>query len=203
MEEGYQCWQEWGLFYYGELPNYAVREPCVAHSRAYTALIRIPLLILRREIPMKLSQLPRHSHIKFVCQLKAYPLEMKTELKPTLNRGLSSYGDAQGKNFAFFLSLQHTPFSPAFLKFTSDIYLFNPKCQNPSSLTQGPHIVGAWPVFVFCLFFAFIPRTIDLRKQPPGRAPCKHNPTVHTPQASQSDVLLPFGNMSGQHRWRC
>lgn len=33
---------------------------------------------------MQLSQLPHHSHIEFVCQLKAYPLEMKTELKPTL-----------------------------------------------------------------------------------------------------------------------
>lgn len=77
--EGPGGWQEWELFYYEKLPNYAVRELCVAHSRAYTALIRISLLILRREIARQLSQLLRNSHIEFVCQLQAYPLESKTK----------------------------------------------------------------------------------------------------------------------------
>lgn len=175
----------------------------MAHSRAYTALIRIPLLILRREIAMKLSQLPRHSHIEFVCQRKAYPLEMKTELKPTLNRGLSSYGDAQGKNFAFFLSLQHTPFSPAFLKFTSDIYLFNPKCQNPSSLTQGPHIVGAWPVFVFCLSVLSYPVRLTFGNSLPEEPLVNTIPLCILPRQVSQVCSFPFGNMSGQHRWRC
>ena len=85
-----QFWQEWGLFYYEELPNYAIIKPHVAHSRASTALRRIPLLILRRERATRLSQLPHHSHIEFVCQLKAYPLEMKTELKPALKPKLSA-----------------------------------------------------------------------------------------------------------------
>lgn len=73
----------------------------MAHSGAYTALTRIPLLILRRETAMQLSQLPRHSHIEFVCQLKAYPLEMKTELKPALKLKLVKLQSYTGGGLGF------------------------------------------------------------------------------------------------------
>lgn len=110
----------------------------MAHSGAYTALIRIPLLILRREIARQLSLLPRHSHIEFVCQLKAYPLEMKTELKPTFQLRLVQRQIYKGKDFVFFLPFQNKFFSLPFLKFMSNIYLLNPKFQNPGSPTQDP-----------------------------------------------------------------
>lgn len=51
---------------------------------------------------MPLSQLPRHSHIEDVCQLKAHPLETKTEAKPTLPRQLvSRRPTGEGALFAF------------------------------------------------------------------------------------------------------
>lgn len=51
---------------------------------------------------MPLSELPRRSHIEYVCQLKAHPLEMKTEAKPTLQLQLvSRRPTGEGALFAF------------------------------------------------------------------------------------------------------
>lgn len=110
----------------------------MAHSGAYTALIRIPLLILR-EIAMQLSQLPRHSHIEYVCQLKAHPLERKTEAKPTLQLQLVSRRQTgEGLRLLSLLSKQISlsAISKMYIEYT---YIFaNPNCQISSSLTQGP-----------------------------------------------------------------
>lgn len=104
---------------------------------AYTALRRIPLLILKREAAMQLSQLPRHSHIEYVCQLTAYPLEMQTEPKPTRQLQLVSRGPA-GERLCFlsFLSKQVvlSAISKTYVK-----YIFaDPSCRVPRSRTQGP-----------------------------------------------------------------
>lgn len=103
----------------------------MAHSRAYTALIRIPLLILRREIAVQLSLLPHHSHIEFVCQLKAYPLEMKTELKPILKLRLVQLHKYIGEELCF-----HSPISKqSFLSTVFKIYIrrifVKPKMSEP------------------------------------------------------------------------
>lgn len=138
MGEGRRLWQAGRLFYCGELPDYAVREGCVWHiPEAYTALRRIPLLILKREAAMQLSQLPRHSHIEYVCQLTAYPLEMQTEPKPTRQLQLVSRGPA-GERLCFlsFLSKQVvlSAISKTYMK-----YIFaDPSCRVPRSRTQGP-----------------------------------------------------------------
>lgn len=50
---------------------------------------------------MQLSQLPHRSHIEFVCQLKVYPLEMKTESKPTLKLKLVQLRRDTGEGLRF------------------------------------------------------------------------------------------------------
>jgi hypothetical protein len=83
------------------------REWCMAHSQAYTPLIRIPLLILKSQAASQLSRLPHRSHMAFVCQLKAYPLERKTESKPTLKLKLVSHRPTgEGLCFLSLLSKQ-------------------------------------------------------------------------------------------------
>lgn len=103
----------------------------MAHSGAYTALIRIPLLILRREIARQLSQLPRHSHIEFVCQLKAYPLEMKTELKPTLQLRLVQLQIYRGKGLCFLSPISKQIFLSAVFKIYIRHIFVKPKIPEP------------------------------------------------------------------------
>lgn len=85
---------------------------------------------------MQLSQLPRHSHIDFVCQL-SIPTgnENRVQASPTLKL-VKLQGYAGEGRFPSPFSKQI--FSLPFLKFISDMYLFNQNCQSPSSLTQGP-----------------------------------------------------------------
>lgn len=99
---------------------------------------------------MQLSQLPHHSHIEFVCQLKAYPLEMKTELKPTLKLKLVRLQRHTGKGLCFLSPISKQNFLSAILKFTSDILLLNQKDQpkKPSTKTFTQEVLNP------CLFIA-------------------------------------------------
>lgn len=133
---------------------------------------------------MQLSQLPHRSHIGFVCQLKAYPLEMKTESKPTLKLKLVQLWRYTGEGLHFPSPTSNRISLSAGFKFTSDICLLNQNCQNPSSLTQDPphsrrlvHVclLPEWPP---------MPCMIYRRRQPPGRAPHEHNHSLGAPSKS-------------------
>lgn len=162
----------------------------MAHSGAYTAPIRIPLLILRREIAVQLSQLPHHSHIEFVCQLKADPLEMKTELKATLKLKLVKLQRRTGKGLCFLSPISKQNSLSAILKFTSDVPLLHQKCQSQEAWHRGLHRVGARCVFLHR------PSGLSCLHQGPKATACHRSPWGT--QASRSDTVPPSGNRSSE-----
>lgn len=86
---------------------------------------------------MQLSRLPRRSHTDCVCQLKAYPLEVKTVKASPYIEACQATELCMGEDSVFFLSFQNKIFPLLFLKFTPDLDLLNQKCQSASRLTQA------------------------------------------------------------------
>lgn len=182
-----------------------------AHSWAYTALIRISPQFFKKRNSNATFNSHAYSHTDFVCQLKAYPLEVKTELKPARYWSFCQLPELCTGRTLSLISKQNFLL---FLKFTPDLDLLNQKCQSASRPTQAAsHIGSAWSTFVYWSVWSFPHFTTDLQTQPLIRAPCEriHVPTLWCCPVSWSVMWLSPLEMSGkgmellgdQQQWDC
>lgn len=191
-------------FLYEELPNYAVREPCEAHSWAYTAHKNFTVNFKKRNSNATFSTPTPFTH--WLCVPTRIPTGSETELKPARILKLVKLQSFTGRTWLS-LSFQNKIFLLLFLKFTPDLDLLNQKCQSASRLTQA--VSHSRRLIHICLLSVWSFPFFTLHNWPTDTAsdksPCEriHVPTLWMlAQASRLGQwwTLPL-EMSGQHGW--